>query len=62
MKTNTILALQSLLVFLQITSAGFGSAQHIPFYVGILLAAGIGSLQVYLQHVGNQTQPDKTSQ
>ena len=53
MSTNQILALQSALIFLQMVSA----APALSPTLHMVIAASIGALQFYVQHIGNQTAP-----
>ena len=56
MNPNTILLLQSLLIFLQMCNAAFdGLAQPWP----IIAAAFIGAFQFYVNHIGNKSEPTK---
>jgi len=57
MKPNTILLLQSMLIFLQMANA---AVDTLPQPWPILAAAFIGAFQFYVNHIGNQTQPDET--
>jgi len=54
MSQNTILALQSFLIFLQIVNAGIASVVKEPL-VSLVLSAGVGSFQYFVNHVGNQS-------
>jgi hypothetical protein len=54
MSTNTILLLQSILVFLQMCNAAFDS---LPQPWPVVGAAFIGGFQFYVNHLGNQTIP-----
>ena len=54
MNTNTMLLLQSLLIFLQMCNAAFdGLPQPWP----VVAAAFVGAFQYYIQHSGNQMTP-----
>lgn len=55
MKPNTILLLQSILIFLQMANA---AVDTLPQPWPILGAAFIGAFQFYVNHLGNQTQPN----
>ena len=57
MSANTILLLQSLLIFLQMVNAALGTSLHAPVVVSVLLAAFVGAFQFYVNHLGNQTPP-----
>lgn len=54
MSQNTVLALQSFLIFLQIVNAGIASTIHDQL-VSLVLSAAVGSFQYFVNHVGNQT-------
>lgn len=56
MSTNTILLIQTVLVFGQIANAGLASVTHDPL-VTLLIGAAVGAGQFFVQHVGNQTTP-----
>jgi hypothetical protein len=57
MSPTTILALQSLLQFLQIVNAGLATIPHIPVAIPLMSAAALGGLSYFVQHVGNQSTP-----
>ena len=57
MKPNTILLLQSILIFLQIVNAALGSEIHLPPAVSVIVAAFVGAFQFYVNHLGNQIIP-----
>ena len=54
----TVLMLQSLLVTLQIANAGLATAPHMPPIVAVMMAAIMGGLQTFVQHVGNGLKPE----
>ena len=57
MSTKAILALQSLLITMQIVNAGIASVTH-NLLVALVLGAIVGGLQNFVQHIGNQTDPN----
>lgn len=56
MTTNTILLLQSVLIFLQMANAAFDA---LPQPWPVLTAAFVGAFQFYTTRLGNQTVPTK---
>jgi hypothetical protein len=54
MKPTTILLLQSLLIFAQMSNA---AVDTLPQPWPILVAAFIGAFQFFVNHLGNQIQP-----
>lgn len=54
MSTTTILALQSVLVMLQILNAGLATLRP-PLWVPLFVAVIMGGLQYFLQNLGNNT-------
>ena len=60
MSPNTLLLLQSILSMLQVANAGIAMNAKGPDAWIIMLVVGstIGGLQYYVQHVGNQTNPN----
>ncbi len=54
MKPNTILLLQSILIFLQMANA---AVDTLPPVGRTLAAAFIGAFQFYVNHLGNQSVP-----
>jgi len=54
---NTILLLQSFLIFLQMVNAALGTSLHAPPTISVLLAAFVGAFQFYVNHLGNQSTP-----
>jgi hypothetical protein len=54
MKPNTILLLQSILIFLQMCNA---AVDTLPQPWPILVAAFVGAFQFYINHLGNQSVP-----
>ena len=61
MSTTTILFLQSMLIFLQMANAGLANLVHSPV-ASMLIGAGVGAFQYFVQHVGNQTVPPPPAQ
>jgi uncharacterized membrane-anchored protein len=62
MKANTILLLQSGLIFLQIVNSAIATGiegVHVNPLISICLAAFVGGFQFYVNHLGNQTDPNK---
>ena len=59
MSQTTMLAVQSLLAFLQIVNAGLAT-QHVPPMVCLLVAAATGAAQTFLQNAGNKSLPQAT--
>ena len=58
MTATTLLAMQSLLVSLQIINAGIGSmGMHVPGWVTLVVAALVGGGQFFVQHAGNNYVP-----
>jgi hypothetical protein len=57
MKPTVILALQSALVSMQIINAGLATIPNMPPTLPLMVAAVVGGLQFFVQHVGNQAQP-----
>ena len=57
MKPNTILLLQSALIFLQIVNAAIGNEIHLPPAASVVIAAFVGAFQFYINHLGNQLTP-----
>lgn len=55
--TKGILALQSLLIFLQIINVATGDQLPLPQGGQVILSALIGGLQYYLQQLGNSVPP-----
>lgn len=51
MKANTVLLLQSILIFLQMCNVAFDT---LPDPWPIVTAAFIGAFQFYVNHIGNQ--------
>ncbi len=51
-----ILALQSFLTFAQVVNAGIASVTH-DLLVTLLVGAFVAGLQVFVQHIGNQSVP-----
>jgi len=60
MNPNTILALQSIGVTLQMINAGLSGIVHSPA-ASLTISAVVGGYQYFIQHLGNQTEPDKTT-
>jgi len=58
MSANTLLALQSLGIVLQMLNGGIASVTH-NGTVALFLGAAVGGFQYFLQHVGNQSEPNK---
>lgn len=58
MNPVTLLALQSLLVSLQIANVGLGAFQELSPAVVLVSSAVVGGLQFFVQHVGNKTFPE----
>jgi hypothetical protein len=56
MSQNTILLLQSLLIFLQVVNGAIGTLTH-NATIAVLVGAFVGSLQYYVQHIGNASIP-----
>ena len=54
MSSNVLLLLQAILVFFQMANAAFDS---LPAPYPVLIAAAVGALQFYVNHLGNQTVP-----
>lgn len=57
MNTTALLALQSMLVSLQIINAGLGSLAHAPAWLSLVIAALLGGGQFFVQNAGNKTVP-----
>jgi hypothetical protein len=55
---NNLLLLQALLIFLQMGNAAIASLFPHPA-VPMLMGAFVGSLQFYIQHIGNEVCPPK---
>jgi hypothetical protein len=55
MGQNAILALQSLLIFLQIANAGLSTLQGLHPIVPMLSAAALGGFQYFVTHLGNKS-------
>lgn len=53
MKPNTVLLLQSILIFLQIVNAALGSEIHLAPVWSVIIAAFVGAFQFYVNHIGN---------
>jgi hypothetical protein len=53
---NSILALQSLLLFLQVVNAGIASVTH-DTLVALLIGAGVMGLSHFVNHLGNHAVP-----
>lgn len=62
MKPNTILLLQSILIFLQMVNAAIGVSWHLPIQWAVIISAGVGAFQFYVNHLGNQIMPTKTEE
>jgi hypothetical protein len=60
MSTNTILLLQSLLIFLQVINGAIATITH-NAAVALIVGAFFGAFQFYVQHIGNQTVPANAS-
>lgn len=60
MSQTTLTALQSLLIFLQMANAGISGMTHLNPIISVLLSAGVGSFQYFVQHLGNQSVPQVT--
>lgn len=59
MKSNTLLLLQSALIFLQMVNGALGVELNPPVIVVVLIGAFVGAFQFYVNHLGNQIVPDK---
>ena len=57
MSTNTLLQIQTGLIFLQLVNAEIATIPGMPRLVPVLLVGLIGAGQFFVQHVGNQTLP-----
>jgi hypothetical protein len=57
MSATTILALQSLLIFLQIVNAS--NELNISTTWRVILAAGVGAFQYFVNHLGNKLKPEE---
>jgi hypothetical protein len=57
MSQNTILLLQSILIFLQMVNAAIGTSLHLAPEWSVIVAAGVGAFQYYVNHLGNQSVP-----
>lgn len=58
---NTIWLMQSIGYFLQVVNAGLSGVTHDPT-VTLLVSAGIGAYQMYVQHLGNQSVSPKQAE
>lgn len=56
MSTNTILLLQSLLIFLQMINGAIATVTQ-NATIALLIGAFVGAFQFYVNHLGNQTVP-----
>jgi len=54
MKANTVLLLQSILIFLQMVNAAAGSEFHLSPIWSVIISAFVGAFQYYVNHLGNQ--------
>jgi hypothetical protein len=57
MKPNTILLLQSILIFLQMANA---AVDTLPQPWPVLISAFVGAFQFYVNHLGNESDPNET--
>jgi amino acid transporter len=57
---NTIIALQSLLLFLQVLNAGIASVTHDTLIV-LLIGAAVMGLSHFVNHLGNHSVPAEVS-
>lgn len=57
MNTTLLLAVQSMLVSLQIINAGLSGLAHVPAWLSLVIAAIVGGGQFFVQNAGNKTVP-----
>ena len=60
MSPNILLVMQGIGLSLQMINAGLSGIVHSPA-ASLVISATIGGYQYIVQHLGNQTQPDKTT-
>lgn len=53
MNANTVLLLQSLLIFAQMVNASIGTTLHLGPEWSVLISAFVGAFQFYVNHLGN---------
>jgi hypothetical protein len=60
MTPNILLVMQGIGLSLQMINAGLSGIVHSPA-ASLIISAVIGGYQYIIQHLGNQTPPDKTT-
>jgi hypothetical protein len=57
MSSNTLLGIQTILIFLQMINGSLATLEHVSPVLTVILSAVVGAGQFFIQHVGNQAQP-----